>query len=149
MIAPGDDHRPTPGYWAHYRPKARTQRVTETLLGREDGDIRCPMIIRLGFALKPDEDPLELLRRLLAEEGYRDPEDLRDALEIPDRPYICRFNTGAAPSALDAPAAEVLWQGVMLGLCTAQFYDPRRPVIWTRTSLGRVLDLFDPEGFYA
>jgi hypothetical protein len=37
----------------------------------------------------------------------------------------------------------------MLGLCTAHLYDPGRPVLWTRASLKRVLELFEPGGFYA
>ncbi len=36
----------------------------------------------------------------------------------------------------------------MLGLCTAQLFDPARPIIWTRSSLSRVVDLFDLQGFY-
>ena len=37
----------------------------------------------------------------------------------------------------------------MRGLCTAQLYDPARPVLWTQAALKRRLELFDPAGFYA
>jgi hypothetical protein len=35
-----------------------------------------------------------------------------------------------------------------LGLCTRHLFDPSRPVLWTRSSVTRALELFDPVGFY-
>ena len=43
----------------------------------------------------------------------------------------------------------VLREALLLGLCTAWQYDPARPVIWTRASLTRHVELHDPAGFYA
>jgi len=123
--------------------------IRSSLLGRDDGPIRCPRVIRVGFDLKPDQDPLEVLEALLFDEGCAGPEDLRRAVALPERPYICRPDTGTPPCTLGSPRAEVLHHALMLGLCTAQLYDPSRPVIWTRASLSRALELFDPEGFYA
>jgi hypothetical protein len=74
---------------------------------------------------------------------------LRDDITIPEKPYICRPTNQPAPCSLSAPRAEIFRHALMLGLCTSQLYDPSRPVIWTRNSLTRVVDLFDPEGFYA
>ena len=127
--------------------RSRRERITSSLLGRDDGEIRCPKVIRIGFDISQGEDPLERLHDLLIDEGYQRPEDLRHRFEIPDRPYICRPATHAGCS-LDAPAAEVLRQALMLGLCTAQLFDPARLVIWTRSSLSRVVDLYDLQGFY-
>ena len=42
-----------------------------------------------------------------------------------------------------------LRQALMLGLCTAQMYDPARPVMWTETSLTRAVELYDSGSFYA
>jgi hypothetical protein len=50
---------------------------------------------------------------------------------------------------MSLPASDALYQALVLGLCTAWCYDPRRPVLWTRTSLTRQLELFDGRGFYA
>ena len=129
--------------------RTRRERIRSTLLGRDGGEIRCPCVIRLGFALLPGENPLESIGTLLGDAGYGSPEDLRSDIEIPDRPYICRPSSSPPPCALSAPAVEVLRQALMLGLCTAQLFDPGRPVLWTRGSLTRVVDLFDPAGFYA
>ena len=127
--------------------RSRRERITSSLLGRDDGEIRCPRVIRIGFDIRQGDDPLERLHDLLMEEGYDRPEDLRHHFEIPDRPYMCRPSTQATCS-LDAPAPEVLRQALMLGLCSAQLFDPARPVIWTRSSLSRVVDLFDLQEFY-
>lgn len=129
--------------------RTRRERIHSTLLGRDDGQIRCPRVIRLGFNLLPQENPLDCLNTVLAEEGYGSPEDLKDDIAIPDRLYICRPSRENAPCTLTASRGEILLQALMLGLCTTQLFDPARPVIWTLGSLTRVVDLFDPEGFYA
>jgi hypothetical protein len=43
----------------------------------------------------------------------------------------------------------VLEQALLLGLCTAFQYDPARPVLWTRASLTRCVEMHDAAGFYA
>jgi len=131
------------------RGRQRRERIASTLLGRDDGPIRCPRLIRIGFDLTAGQDPLEILEALLFDAGCRTPEELRRAIPLPQRPYLCRPDTGPPPCSLGAPGAEVLRHGLILGLCTAQLYDPARPVLWTRGSLSRALELFDPEGFYA
>jgi hypothetical protein len=74
-------------------------------------------------------------------------EILRKSIEIPDKRYICRPYLHPE-CRLDAAPAEVFRNALILGLCTAQMFDPERPVIWTRASLTRVVELFDPAGFY-
>ena len=59
------------------------------------------------------------------------------------RAAVLDRRVSASPTANDA-----LFQALMLGLCTAWCYDPRRPVLWTRASLTRHLELFDGRGFY-
>jgi hypothetical protein len=135
--------------WGGPRARRREQRITATLLGKDDGAVRCPRVIRVGFDLRPGQDPLEVLEALLFDEGCASPEALRRAVALPQRPYICRPDTGTPPCTLGSPRAEVLRQALTLGLCTAHLYDPARPVIWTRASLSRNLELFDPAGFYA
>jgi hypothetical protein len=130
--------------------RTRTEVMASTLLGRDEYPIRCPRIVRLGIAF-PDADPVELLTQMIAEEGYGSPEDLRDALEIPPGRLVARphtLNNGVVDILCDA-RRDILWHALMLGLCTAQIYDPARPVLWTQAALKRRLELFDPAGFYA
>jgi hypothetical protein len=135
--------------WGGPPARQRHERIRSSLLGKDDGEIRCPRIIRIGFRLEYGEDPLESIGQILAEEGYGSPEDLRGEIPIPDRPYICRPDPSAPQCTLLSSRALVLRNALMLGLCTTQLYDPARPVIWTRNSLTRSFELFDPEGFYA
>jgi hypothetical protein len=135
--------------WGGPRARQRQERVRSTLLGKDDGAVRCPRVIRVGFDLSGGWDPLEVLEAMLFDEGCTSPEELRRAVPLPQRPYVCRPYTGTPPCTLGSPRPEVLHQALMLGLCTARIYDPARPVIWTRASLSRTLELFDPEGFYA
>jgi hypothetical protein len=129
--------------------RERREKISTTLLGKDDGEIRCPRIIRIGFHIEPNENPLDLLERLLSEEGLSSPEDLRDEISIPPRPYICRPFTTRPDCTLSSPRVDVLRNALLLGLCTSQIFDPHRPVIWTNKSLSRRFELFDPEGFYA
>jgi len=133
--------------WGGHPARRRRERITSSLLGKNDGNIRCPRVIRIGFDLQEGQDPLSHLHDLLIDEGFERPEDLRQAIVIPGRRYICSPSKDPG-CPLDGDPAEVLRQALMLGLCTAQLFDPQRPVIWTRSSLSRVVDLFDPAGFY-
>lgn len=132
-------------------PIQRRQRIKSSLLGNNEGEIRCPQFIRLGFELSADDDPLDMLQALLADRGFASPEELRDEFIVPGKPYICRPAERKAPWPCPRGSSDrnVLRHALLLGLCTAQVYDPRRPVIWTRSSLMRRIDLFDPTGFYA
>ncbi len=130
--------------------RTRKERIRSTLLGNDDGLVRCPRIVRVGIEF-PNGDPVDVLTAILNGEGYSSPEDLRGELEIPDHALIARpypERTGVVDARYDA-RRDVLWNALVLGLCTAQVYDPSRPVLWTQASLTRRLELFDPAGFYA
>jgi hypothetical protein len=131
------------------RSRTRTERLQATVLGESDGCIRSPQVRRLGLAFG-DADPVETAWRLLTAEGLHDPEDLRRLFRLPQAPLICR----ADPELRPAPIArrsrrkaleDLLW----LGLCTAWMFDASRPVLWTRASLTRRLEVFEGRGFYA
>jgi len=130
--------------------RTRKEHVHSTLLGKDDGRIHCPRVIRLGLQFGATR-PVDALECLLMEEGYASPEDLRETFSVPDKRLICRpLPAGADRLSVEQGARiEVLIQALMLGLCTSQMYDPERPVMWTESSLSRGLELFDPEGFYA
>jgi hypothetical protein len=130
--------------------RTRKERIVSTLLGNDDGAIRCPRIVRVGLDF-PVGDPVEVVTAILNEEGYASPEDLRGELDVPGRPLIarpCTERAGIVHASYDA-RRDVLWHALVLGLCTALVYDPSRPVLWTQASLTRRLELFDPAGFYA
>jgi hypothetical protein len=131
--------------------RTRSERIASTLLGRDDGAIRCPRSLRLGLAFPRRADPVKAIETLLRSNGYASAEELRDAFALPQGRLICRPLDPKAPrlAVRDAPEREVLEQALLLGLCTAQLFDPERPVLWTQASLTRGLELFDPAGFYA
>jgi len=126
-------------------------RIASSLLGQEDGHIRCPRVIRLGLQFPEGVDPVAYANTVLTDQGHSHPEDLRDRFAPPERPYVCRAAPLDAPrlDVANAKAEEVLRQALLLGLCTAHRYDPLRTVLWTQASLTRALELFDAEGFYA
>jgi hypothetical protein len=129
--------------------RSRTERLCSTLLGNDTGAVRCPRVLRVGLDFGT-RDPLACARRLLKACGFKDERDARAVLPLPLEPCICRPDAAPAPAAVDAlPVRDALFQALVLGLCTAWLYDPRRPVLWTRTSLTRQLELFDGRGFYA
>ena len=130
--------------------RTRTEHIRLTLLGRDTGDIDCPLVLRLGLDFGP-ANPRAVLNTLLEQAGLLTPEDLRDRVELPPAPLLCRPLPDSIPrlEVASAEPAEVLRQALLLGLCTAQRFDPDRPVLWTAASLGRALELYDPRGFYA
>jgi len=159
--------------------RTREERIKSSLLGSNDGIVRCPRRICLNLSFErdmwysleelaahcakyPDDDipcfepepdltPVEYLESLLKDEGLRGPEELRERYILPQGKLICGPWTGAEDplSVHDSSNYDVLEQALMLGLCTAQLYDPGRPVLWTHTSLTRTVELFDPGSFYA
>ena len=130
--------------------RTRTERIRSTLLGRGTGSIDCPLVLRLGLDFGED-NPREVLGSLLSQAGLLTPEDLRERIDVPPGPLLCRPLSESVPrlEVARAEGDEVLRQALLLGLCTAQRFDPERLVLWTTASLGRALELYDPRGFYA
>lgn len=147
------DGRQPPIYANSGGPAGRQQgqAVNSSILGRDDGFVRCPRVIRLGLLFGPGDDPVTVLTDMLADEGYGGPESLRGEFPLPATRLICRtLPTGGIRLAVAcSPRRKVLEQALMLGLCTTQVFDPERPVLWTTTSLTRSVELFDARGFYA
>jgi len=131
--------------------RQRTHTISSSILGKDDGFVRCPRIIRLGLLFKEAEDPVTVLTGILEEEGYGGPEALRGEFSLPAGRLICRPRAMCHDRLVvrDGQRRRILEQALMLGLCTDQVFDPARPVLWTRTSLTRAVELFDPRGFYA
>jgi len=148
------DYRIPPSIYANTGgPMSRTRKehIASSLLGQDDGAIRCPRIIRLGLKFKPRSNPLNVLGKLLKSNGYSSPEDLRNEFVTPTIRLICRPCKDES-FRIDVASCDprlVLEQALMLGLCTAQLFDPSRPILWTETSVTRALELFDPSGFYS
>ena len=51
--------------WGGPPVRQRRERIRSSLLGKDDGEIRCPRIIRIGFALTVNQNPLEILEGIL------------------------------------------------------------------------------------
>ena len=129
--------------------RGRSERISATLLGNDEGAVRCPRVLRVGLDFGK-RSPLTYVRGLLKTCGFSDEQEARLALALPLQPYVCRPNPAPSPMPVASlMASDALYQALLLGLCTAWCYDPRRPVLWTRASLTRQLELFDGGGFYA
>lgn len=129
--------------------RGRRERLTATVLGQDQGAVRCPRVLRIGLDFE-GRSPLTCVQNLLKACGFADEREARGALALPAQPCICRPDPAPCPAAVRSLAArDALFQALVLGLCTAWCYDPRRPMLWTRTSLTRQLELFDGRGFYA
>jgi len=84
------------------------------------------------------------------EQGLEHAEQLRDMFKPSEDRCICRLDPKPRRLVVaNADPLKVLHQAMLLGLCTPWVYDPKRPVLWTRSSLSRCLELFDGRGFYA
>ena len=87
----------------------------------------------------------------LARIGLDDAENLRERFAPPATPLIARVVPHARFGAQVGRSSDetILQQALLLGLCTAYQYDPARPVLWTRASLTRRVELYEPARFYA
>ncbi len=157
-------HSPAPGYWlvawdeglyerlansGGPSSRRRTERLSATVLGRDDGAIRCPRVLRVGVDFGR-RNPLTWVRGLLKTCGFAYEREARAAIALPLEPCLCRPDSAARPAPVDTLSPDdALYQALVLGLCTPWRYDPGRPVLWTRASLTRQLELFDGGGFYA
>jgi hypothetical protein len=129
--------------------RGRTERISATLLGNDNAVVRCPRVLRVGLDFGR-RSPLKYVRGLLKTCGFSDEQEAREALALPQEPCICRPNPAPSPAPVTSlMASDALYHALVLGLCTAWCYDPQRPVLWTRASLTRQLELFDGGGFYA
>ena len=129
--------------------RSRSEHVTSTLLGRDEGTIRCPRVLCIGIDFGRRK-PLACATTWLRACGFADEQQALCALALPVGPCLCQTDPTVRPtlaSALSPP--EGLRLALVLGLCTPWLYDPRRPVLWTTASLTRRLQLFDGKGFYA
>ena len=129
------------------RSRSRNEKIRSTLLGHEEGPIVCPR--RTSFCInfpRSCQDPVAYVEAILHAKGFASPEQLRGVFPIPPSPCVVSIWTHAPLPVHDE---EILHSALVLGLCTATFYDPGRPVIWTHASLMRRLAFYDTEGFYA
>ena len=128
--------------------RARNEKIYSSVLGNTTGLVRCPLIISLGLDFGKN-NPTQWMERILQEEGVNSPEELRSKYQPISTMCVCHVSLHPAPLRVESTEnCQVLRQALLLGLCTATFYDPSRPVIWTHASLTRCLDLFNVMEFY-
>jgi len=130
--------------------RRRTERVLASLLRDDTAPLRLPRVIRAGMHFG-EREPLDAVLEALARTGLDDAERLRERYVAPATPLLVRVVPDARWGVQVARASDdaVLEQALLLGLCTAYQYDPARPVLWTRASLTRRVELYEPAGFYA
>jgi len=130
--------------------RRRTERVLASLLRDDSAPLQLPRVIRAGLHFGKRE-PLGAVLEALARTGLDDAELLRERYAASATPLLVRVVPHARWGVQVARASDdsVLEQALLLGLCTAYQYDPARPVLWTRASLTRRVELYEPAGFYA
>ena len=130
--------------------RRRTERVFASLLRNESAPPQFPRVIRAGLHFGARE-PLDAVLEALARTGLDDAELLRQRYPAPATSLLVRVVPDARWGVQVARASDdaVLEQALLLGLCTAYQFDPARPVLWTRASLTRRVELYEPAGFYA
>lgn len=131
------------------RSRSRSEEVRSTVLGDEGGPIWCPRVVRVSVAYGR-RSPLTWVQAWLRTCGYADEQEARTQVPLPPRSCICQPDRSPQPADAETlEASEGLYFALILGLCTSTYYDPSRPLLWTRTSLTRSLVLYDGGGFYA
>jgi hypothetical protein len=139
-----------PHHWANSGApmgRLRRQPLWGDLFRDEDDFKAIPRLMRVGIIYRTGQCPLQFMLEVLQKHGFETPEALRGAFKHPCRRLMARPNPEAAQCRSHVQP-DVLQQALILGLSTTSIYDPSRPVVWTRASLTRRLELYDPEGFY-
>ncbi len=141
-----------PVYANYGGPMSRTRRqsLESSILGRGQGEVQCPLQRTIGIRFQEGKSALETIERLMGKAGLASTDELRSRIELPQSPLLAREcpTAGLRMAVRGTPALQILEQALWLGLCTAQFFDPQRPVLWTEVSLRRCLEVFEPAGFY-
>jgi len=150
-----DDDVPYDGGWVWANTggpasRRRTEHVIASLLRDASTPLRLPRVIRAGLHFGARE-PLDAVLEALARAGLDDAELLRERFAAPTTPLLVRVVPDARWGVHVARGSDdaILEQALLLGLSTAYQYDPARPVLWTRASLTRRVELYEPAGFYA
>jgi hypothetical protein len=130
--------------------RRRTERLVASLLRDGSAPLQLPRVIRAGLHFG-EREPLDAVLEALARAGLDDAELLRGRYAAPATPLLARVVPDARWGVQVARASDdaILEQALLLGLCTAYQYDPARPVLWTRASLTRRVELYEPAGFYS
>jgi len=99
--------------------------------------------------LRPPKDmtALEYARTLLGKAGLHSPAATCDLPELPQGRWIVHVE--AAPAEDFAEDIDPLLCAAILGLSSATFYSPDRPVVWTQDRLSRAITLHRLGNFYA
>ncbi len=130
--------------------RRRTERIVASVLRDETTPFHLPRVLRAGLVFG-DRDPLQAVLKSMARVGLDDAEQLRDRFAPPSTPLLARTVPDARWGVQVARGSDdaILQEALLLGLCTAFQYDPSRPVLWTRASLTRRVELYQPGSFYA
>ena len=84
--------------------RRRTERLSATVLGRDEGAVRCPRVLRVGLDFG-GRSPLTCVRELLKACGFSDEQEARAALALPLEPCLCRPDPAPSPAPVEIAAA--------------------------------------------
>ncbi len=108
-------------------------------------------IMTVGLFFENNKDPYDYIWKIMNNFGYKNPDELRTNLKIPEKRLICvdlRRDKKIETLLNKMKKEEILRNALILGLCSKYFYDSDRPIIWISSSLRRIVSLYDIGGFY-
>ena len=128
--------------------RQRNLKLKSSVLGKGQDGLRCPHVLGAALDFGPS-DPVRVVEGLVKKCGFRDTEEAAFVLMPRIGPCICQESEEVEELEVRlAPPEAVLRTALILGHATRFFFDPGRPLVWTRSSLQRRLRLFSPSRFY-
>ena len=132
------------------RSRTRTVRVTSSVL-TGDLPVHWRHVLMVGIPRQGTEDLVARAYQTLEDQGFRDPEEAARAFpRLPRHPLHChriKVRSSRHQGKRPAAAKQLLFEALVLGRCSENFYDPCKPVIWTNNRLHRGLVLYNPGRF--
>jgi hypothetical protein len=135
------------------RSRTREEQVYKTLLGTKSRIGHWTFFEEIALQFPEDVSPREWAIELLAGNVLTSETQLEQNVVLPDFTLACQTIEPLPPERVIPvwflqPTA-LLRMLLILGKCSAHFYDPERPAIWTNRALVRPVRLYKPGDFYA
>lgn len=128
-------------------------RIASNIFENKDEIVLMKPVLSVGLNFAKGLNPFDTINEIMHKNGFKDPEELKTKFSYPKKRFICLsldIQEFQNPILVDKDSdnEEILQAALILGLSSLYYYDPSRPVIWTKASLQRGITLYDPAEFY-